>query len=549
MKTFISLLIGLCIGTTCLASQYVFSIKDTELYLNGQEFKIIGLRCSNALVSDTTTQEFIDSLDTFKSYGVNTVSVFFMGSRFGDVKGYRSDSSLDPMYAKRMARIIEATDRRGMVVLVGCLYWGTSRAKEDLGHWTQAEASQAVANTVKWLVEHDYRNVFVDPDNEGMAVKANDWRIESMIAAAHAVDPTIMVANNTRQKAGNSDLNIHHGPKEKSKPWLDAEATPSAPTGSYWGSFSKETHKDNQAYHNYSRIGRYTVEMKKNQLDDMADEMEQYNGYVFASTWIQCGSAEGINGPFTKLGGRSNLGANDDERAAWNTEIDKIHPDAGILWWMEFVKETYGPWHPPVIKGAKKETGRYIEQKGTLCIEAEHYSEHAVSTYARYTQPHQWVLMTDKAGYSGEGYLQALPDEWPEGGSGPSSPRDASGARLTYTIRINTAGKYYVYVRGLSMGGESNGVHIGIDGVLSGTEAGASNMSGFRPHHTWVWENQRKDGYQEPATLDLSQGDHVLNVWNRDDGFCLDKIVLRNHESCPTEKGPRVSLRARPSVK
>ena len=115
-----------------------------------------------------------------------------------------------------------------------------------------------------------------------------------------------MVANNTRQKAGNSDLNIHFGPNEKSKPWLDSEATPKKGPGGYWGSFSKETHKT-KAYHNYSRIGRYTVEMKKNQLDDMADEMEQYNGYMFASTWIQCGPAEGINGPFTKLGGRSNL--------------------------------------------------------------------------------------------------------------------------------------------------------------------------------------------------------------------------------------------------
>ena len=395
MKSLLSLLIVLSISTTCLASQYVFSIKDTELYLNGQEFKIIGLRCSNALVSDTTTQELIDSLDTFKSYGVNAVSVFFMGSRFGDIKGYRPDSSLDPVYAKRMARIIEAADGRGMVVLVGCLYWGTSRAKEDLGHWTQAEASQAVANTVKWLVEHDYRNVFVDPDNEGMAVKANDWRIESMIAAAHAVDPTIMVANNTRQKAGNSDLNIHHGPKEKSKPWLDAEATPSAPTGSYWGSFSKETHKDNQAYHNYSRIGRYTVEMKKNQLDDMADEMEQYNGYMFASTWIQCGPAESINGPFTKLGGRSNLGSNDDEQAAWNKEIDKIHLDAGILWWLEFVKETYGPWRPAMMEAHKKDVGYLTGQDGQLSIEAEHYGKHVVATYALYSLPAgylgQWI--------------------------------------------------------------------------------------------------------------------------------------------------------------
>ncbi len=37
------------------------------------------------------TQEPIDPLETFASYGVSTVSVFFMGSRFGDMKGYRAE--------------------------------------------------------------------------------------------------------------------------------------------------------------------------------------------------------------------------------------------------------------------------------------------------------------------------------------------------------------------------------------------------------------------------------------------------------------------------
>lgn len=350
MKSAVLFLIALCISATCPASQYVFGIKDTKLYLNKHEFKIIGLRCSNALVSDRTTQELIDHLDTYKSFGVNMVGVYFMGSRYGDVKGYLPDASLNPVYAKRMSRIIEAADERGMVVLVGCLYWSTSRAREDLGHWTQAEANRAVANTVKWLVEHDYRNVFVDPDNEGMAARANGWRIESMIAAAHEVDPSIMIANNNHQKAGNCDLNIHHGPKIEHKPWLDTEATPGDTPGGYWGRFSKETHQADSAYHNYSRIGRYTAEMKANQLKATRQHIERYNGYAFASTWIQCGPSEGVNGPFARLGGRSNLGSNDDKQAAWNTDIDTIHPDAGILWWMEFVKETYGPWRPPVIE-------------------------------------------------------------------------------------------------------------------------------------------------------------------------------------------------------
>ena len=32
-----------------------------------------------------------------------------------------------------------------------------------------------------------------------------------------------------------------------------------------------------------------------------------------------------------------------EERAGWNTDIDMIHPEAGILWWLEFVRHAYGP--------------------------------------------------------------------------------------------------------------------------------------------------------------------------------------------------------------
>jgi len=96
----------------------------------------------------------------------------------------------------------------------------------------------------------------------------------------------------------------------------------------------------------------------------MREQRERYNGYVFASTWLQCGPAQGIDGPFTKPGGRSHLGSNSDAQAAWNTDIDTLHPDAGMLWWLEFVKETYGPWQP-----AMDTWSFHQEQNGELSIE------------------------------------------------------------------------------------------------------------------------------------------------------------------------------------
>ena len=169
----------------------------------------------------------IKNLDTFKGYGVNTVSVYVMGSHFGDVKGYKPDASLDPVYAARLAKIIEAADERGMVVLVGCLYWGTSKAKEDLKNWTQEDANKAVANTVAWLSKNKYRNVFVDVDNEGMAHANKKWDDGKMIDAGHAVDPTIMLANNCRgTPPANADLLIHYSPKDNRRPWIQTEGVP-----------------------------------------------------------------------------------------------------------------------------------------------------------------------------------------------------------------------------------------------------------------------------------------------------------------------------------
>jgi hypothetical protein len=73
-----------------------------------------------------------------------------------------------------------------MIVLVGCLYWSTSTAKSDLGRWQQRDADKAMANTIHWLKDHNYRNVFVDLDNEGMAHQATRWSTSQMIDTAHA---------------------------------------------------------------------------------------------------------------------------------------------------------------------------------------------------------------------------------------------------------------------------------------------------------------------------------------------------------------------------
>ena len=357
-------------------TNYTVSIAGSTIFLNGPQgskpFQVLGLRCSNALISDAKVDELIDNLDAFKQYGINSVSVFFMGSRFGDIKGYNPDATLNPIYRDRMGRIIEAADARGMVVLVGCFYWGTSSAKEDLGSWGQAEANAAVANTVQWLSDNNYRNVMVDIDNEGMAYRAKGWSMQQIITAGHQVDPTIMLGNNTPGNTStNEDFNCHFGPKEADKPYFDSESTPNG----YWGTYSKQDYNSSGGnFYNYSRIGAYTAAAKDQMRS--TSRFSDRNGAMFASTWLQCGPAEGIDGPFMRPGGNSQI--NDV-----NENTDEVHPDAGIRWWLEWAKTEYGSWNPdpasgtstPQLSFSAPEPGQTLAPGDDLYVKIENASE------------------------------------------------------------------------------------------------------------------------------------------------------------------------------
>lgn len=307
IKKNLTCLLLLIITVPAFSGNNVFIAKGTKTFLNSQEFQCIGLRCSNALISDKTTENLIQHFDIYKSYGINTVSVFFQGSRFGDVKGYNADGTLNPEYAKRMSKIIEACDDRKMVVLVGCLYWGTSKGKWE--HWTQKEANAAVANTVKWLSENNYRNVFVDPDNEGMAHRAKNFSIEQMIAAGKRIDERIIIGyNNHGYPPTNADLALHFAQKPTYMPYIESEGT----MPQYWGAYSKE-----EGVYNYINIGIYTPGKKQKQLELTDKHLQNGMGYLFASTWLQCIP------PNNKPGG------------------DGSHCNPGISWWLEHIKENY----------------------------------------------------------------------------------------------------------------------------------------------------------------------------------------------------------------
>jgi hypothetical protein len=301
------------------AGNYVFSIKGNRTYLNNQEIMVAGLRCSNMLYSEKSATDLIRHLDEYKSYGVNTVSVFVMGSRYGNFKGYLEDGSLNPIYAKRLAKIIKAADKKGMIVLVGCLYWGGSSAKWD--SWTQKEANAAVANTVQFLKDNNFRNVFIDVDNEGMAMHEAGFDPAELVRSGKKVDPSFYIATNFRGiPPEEADLGIHFSGKVSNKPYIESEGTPTNAPGDYWGKYSKAPPLEN-----YINIGIYSEEMKTNQIELTKNHFENGWGYLMASTWLQCVPP---HGPNASPGGDGSV------------------QDPGVRWWLETLKELKGEYIP-----------------------------------------------------------------------------------------------------------------------------------------------------------------------------------------------------------
>ena len=189
--------------------------------------------------------------------------------------------------------------------------------------------------------------------------------------------------------------------------------------------------------------------------------------------------------------------------------------------------------------------GSYFQESdGLLVIEAENYVEKFARTPTDVDRSqkleHAWEFQSSVSDFSGTGYMSNLPDEQCEDEIACTehfSPRDGSGAEMVYRVNIATEGLYKVWVRGRALGGESNGVHVQIDDEFVAYSAG-TNMSGFRPYESWIWEHGHKDTSPEP-NIYLTAGPHTIHIFGRDDGFSFDKLLLGiDQNSAPSGDGP-----------
>jgi hypothetical protein len=178
-----------------------------------------------------------------------------------------------------------------------------------------------------------------------------------------------------------------------------------------------------------------------------------------------------------------------------------------------------------------------LESNGQVVIEAENFD-------AQITRGgHTWIFGNSLAGFAGDGYMQALPDI--DSGT-PNDPATipTTAAELNFKVRFNSTGTYYVWIRGYGASGSSDSVHLGIDG---GTDPAAIETSiritGFNT--TFSWRRARQTPSTGDPTVAVSTaGEHVINLWMREDGQIVDRILLTTNATfVPAEPGPAENLR------
>ncbi len=157
-------------------------------------------------------------------------------------------------------------------------------------------------------------------------------------------------------------------------------------------------------------------------------------------------------------------------------------------------------------------TGAWIESNGLLSIEAENGKI--------VNRAQSWNFRSDVGGYSGSGFLAAEPNSGNLIGTGYVGV----APEVQFLARFTRAGTYQIWIRGYGQTDVDDSVHVGLNGSAQTTGETISQFP-FSPP-SWAWSNVAMDYIRRSTIVVPAPGLHTINVWMREDGFRLDKIVL-----------------------
>ena len=160
-----------------------------------------------------------------------------------------------------------------------------------------------------------------------------------------------------------------------------------------------------------------------------------------------------------------------------------------------------------------------------ISIEAEYYDTNTT------TSTHAWQT-TNLSNSSNDAAVITTPD------TGALALNSSNSPELGYFTVFDRPGTWYVWIRGwgntnLSGEGSSDSVHAGLNGKILST---ADKIDYFPAG--WNWSNSTRDAIRATVSVPTA-GVHAFNLWMREDGLAIDKIILTTDASySPSGNGP-----------
>lgn len=159
------------------------------------------------------------------------------------------------------------------------------------------------------------------------------------------------------------------------------------------------------------------------------------------------------------------------------------------------------------------------DSNNQVVIETEHFDLN-VSQGAR-----NWIP-DFTPGYVGDSAMLSDPNSW----LSVSTNIASNSPRLDYDVEFETSVNLNVWIRGLGRSGSTDSVWVGVDG----NDANVIRVNPTRGD--WGWETSSQQ-------IVVPAGVHTINIWMREDGTIVDRLLLTPLSVIPTGDGPAESMR------
>ena len=210
------LLVVLALTAVASRAATTVSIVAGKWHLNGvptyrgakTEGLLMNLRAVNATFEDRkrpefdaegNTGEFIARIPDYVAHGVRAFTLNLQGGMPGYEgavnSAFEPDGSLRSSHLARVQRVIEACDKHGAAVILGCFYQRQDQLLRD-----EAAVRAALVNTVEWIKQRGFTNVMLEVANEyghrgfdHAILKTHEGQAE-LIRLAKRTAPNLLVA-------------------------------------------------------------------------------------------------------------------------------------------------------------------------------------------------------------------------------------------------------------------------------------------------------------------------------------------------------------------